>query len=126
MGSLLYGSTVIEFDDRLLLHLQIVIVSKLRRHEPFAMSWRESTEAGDGHSTIWLDPAIPLRFVFDGPRTPPVDRDWLDLLADSAASANGLVVTDASGRVQTAGPGTGGPAGGRRGGSGRGGRRSTR
>ncbi|MEN2742255.1 hypothetical protein ABCS02_31130 [Microbacterium sp. X-17] len=33
MGSLIYDSTVIEFDERLLLHLQIVIVNKLRRHE---------------------------------------------------------------------------------------------
>ena len=89
MGSLIYDSTVIEFDDRLLLHLQIVIFNKLRRRESFAMSWRDSPEIGDGRSTIWLDPSIPLYFKFSGSRIPAVNRDWLEILADSASSSSG-------------------------------------
>lgn len=110
MGSLIYDSAVIEFDDRLLLHLQIVIVNKLRRHESFAMSWRDSPEIGDGRSTIWLDPSIPLYFKFSGSRTPSVNRDWIETLAESASSSNGLVVTDENGNLDSTGRGIGSPA----------------
>ena len=40
MGALVYETMVIPFEDRLLAHLQIVIVNKLRRGESFVMSWR--------------------------------------------------------------------------------------
>ena len=110
MGSLIHDATVIEFDDRLLLHLQIVIVNKLRRRESFAMSWRDSPEIGDGRSTIWLDPSIPLYFKFSGSRIPAVNRDWLEILADSASSSSGLLVTDELGNVETSGRGVGSPA----------------
>jgi hypothetical protein len=110
MGSLTYDSTIIEFEDRLLLHLQIVIVNKLRRRESFAMSWRDAPEVGDGRSTIWLDPSIPLYFKFSGSRTPQVNRDWIELLAESASSSNGLVVMDEDGRLETAGRGMAVPA----------------
>jgi hypothetical protein len=40
MGSLLYGNsgTAVEFEDRALIHLQIVITNKLRRRESFLFS----------------------------------------------------------------------------------------
>jgi len=108
MGTLTYDSTVIEFEDRLLAHLQIVIVNKLRRRESFAMSWRDATEVGDGRSAIWLDPSIPIYFKFDGSRVPSINRDWIDRLSESASGPQGLVVmgedgelTDRPGRLGT-------------------------
>jgi len=103
MGSLTYGGTAVEFDDRLLSHLQIVVVNKLRRHEGFVLSWRDCPEMGEGRSAIWLDPSIPLYFKFDGSRLPEIDRDWLHRLAESADSSTGLVVMDESGHPMTAG-----------------------
>lgn len=100
MGTLTYDGSVIEFDDRLLAHLQIVIVNKLRRHESFAMSWRDSETVGDGRSTIWLDSSIPLYFKFDGSRVPSIDRDWVEVLAESASSSTGLLVIDADGLLE--------------------------
>jgi hypothetical protein len=97
MGTLTYGSATIEFEDRLLVHLQIVIVNKLRRRESFSMSWRDSTEVGDGRSSIWLDPSIPLYFKFDGSRIPAINQEWLERLSDSASSSTGLIVTDEDG-----------------------------
>jgi hypothetical protein len=98
VGLLAYdNSTRVEFDDRLLAHLEVVIISKLRRREAFAMSWRESSIGGGGRSTLWLDPAIPLRFRFDGLHMPALDRGWVDRLASSAASSTGLIVTDENG-----------------------------
>ena len=56
MGTLRYNGSVVEFDDRLLAHLQIVIVEKIRRGEAFLMSWSDTAGTGDGHSAIWIHP----------------------------------------------------------------------
>ena len=93
MGTLQYDGLVIEFEDRLLAHLQIVIVQKLRRGESFLMTWRDSAETGDGHSSIWLHPSHMLYFKFVGSRQPTLNREWLDHLAQSANSSRGLLVT---------------------------------
>ena len=63
MGKLTYDSTLtVDFDDRVLAHLQLVIGAKLRRHESFYFSWRDDPAVGDGRSTLWLHPTIPLYF----------------------------------------------------------------
>ena len=47
MGSLTYDGIVVQFEDRVLTHLQIVIVQKLRKGESFLMSWRDADSVGD-------------------------------------------------------------------------------
>src|SRR4051812_808557 len=92
MGTLQYDGVLVEFDDRLLAHLQIVIVQKIRRGESFLMSWRDSSDTGDGHSAIWIHPTQNLYFKFVGSRNPTINQDWLDQLMLSANSARGLLV----------------------------------
>ena len=92
MGTLQYDGVLVEFDDRLLAHLQIVIVQKIRRGESFLMSWRDAPETGDGHSAIWIHPAQNLYFKFSGSKTPAINQEWLDQLTLSANSARGLLV----------------------------------
>jgi hypothetical protein len=92
MGTLQYDGVLVEFDDRLLTHLQIVIVQKIRRGESFLMSWRDSTETGDGHSAIWIHPSQNLYFKFSGSKTPSINQEWLDRLMLSANGARGLLV----------------------------------
>ena len=96
MGKLLYGDSdiEIEFDDRTLEHLQIVIATKLRRRESFFFSWRDTQKVGDGRSSIWLDPGIPLYFKYSGGRVPTISREWLAELTTSSNSSSGLVLTD--------------------------------
>ena len=95
MGSLLYGSAgvSVDFEDRALTHLQIVITGKLRRQESFLFSWTDSVAEGSGRSSIWLDPSIPLFFRFLGNRVPTINRQWVDVLMVSANSGSGLVFT---------------------------------
>ena len=92
MGTLQYDGILIEFDDRLLAHLQIVIVKKIQRNESFLVSWRDSSEVGDGHSSIWIHPAQNLYFKFTGSREPSINPEWLERMTASANSSRGLVI----------------------------------
>jgi hypothetical protein len=94
VGKLIYDSTTaVDFDDRLLAHLQIVIGGKLRRNESFYFSWRDDQDVGDGRSVIWMHPALPLRYKYVGGRMPMINRAWIDELTRSANSAGGLMVS---------------------------------
>jgi hypothetical protein len=93
MGSLTYDRVVVEFEDRMLAHLQLVIIQKLRRGESFLLSWRDAAVVGDGRSSAWLHPAIPLYFKFAGGHAPTINQSWLNQLTRSANSSQGLVVT---------------------------------
>jgi hypothetical protein len=95
LGTLTYGDSwrVIEFDDRVLAHLQIVINSKLRRHEGFFFSWVDSTDVGNGRSSIWLHNGVPLFFKYSTSERHEINREWLDELTASANSPHGLALT---------------------------------
>lgn len=99
MGKLTYGTVDIDIDDRLLAHLQIVIINKLRRGEPLLMSWLDSPSIGDGRSAVWLNPSITLYFKFAGSRSPQIDREWLRTLSESAESSTGLILRTADGKL---------------------------
>lgn len=97
MGTMTYAGAVVEFDDRLLTHLHLVIMRKFRRGEAFVMSWIDGMATGDGRSSIWLTPTNPIYFKFDGSRVPAIDQSWIDLLSASAESQRGLIVLDENG-----------------------------
>jgi len=87
-----YGgeATPIDIDDRALAHLKMVIITKLRRGESFTVSWQHPEDRPRGRSTLWLHPAIPLRFVFEDPESPVLNRAWLEELANTANSTGGI------------------------------------
>jgi hypothetical protein len=91
VGQLIYDtSTRTTVDDRALAHLQIVMLSKLRRKESFAFSWKYPASEGDGRSTVWIAPDLPLHFRFSGSRPPAINPAWIEVLMDSANTAAGL------------------------------------
>lgn len=94
MGKLLYGTSriEIEFDDRTLAHLHLVIGTKLRRHEGFFFSWKDDPALGNGRSSVWIDSAIPLFFAFETSDRHALNRDWLDALSQSSNSSEGLLL----------------------------------
>lgn len=98
MGALYYGtdSEPIEIPDRLLAHIKVVVISKLRRSERFTLSWASPSGSGGGRATLWLDPSIPLRFVFDSAEAEAeaeaLDPVLLHELAHQASSVRGLVI----------------------------------
>jgi hypothetical protein len=96
MGTLFYGASrlKIAFDDRVLAHLQIVIVSKLRRGESFALNWRDDPKIGDGRSAVWITPSVELHFKYAGGHFPEINRQWIESLTLSASSTTGLQLHD--------------------------------
>ncbi|MDI9892185.1 MULTISPECIES: DUF7882 family protein [unclassified Microbacterium] len=93
MGHLYYGTTPepIRIPDRLLSHLKVVVATKLRRSESFTLSWTH-VDGAPGRSTLWLQPAIPLRFVFDSAEPEQLNAQTLKDMADMANSSAGLMV----------------------------------
>jgi hypothetical protein len=92
MGTLYYGSarTPVQVDDRILAHLKVLAGSKLRRNEPFLLSWQESAEGGHGRSSIWMHPNVDLIYRFDGNRPPELDNELLDQMSSEALSPTGV------------------------------------
>lgn len=93
MGKLIYDASVrVDFDDRTLAHLQLVIAAKLRRGESFPLTWKDDASRGSGRTSVWLHPRCSLVFKFDGSRLPRLNRAWAEALADTANSPSGLYV----------------------------------
>lgn len=93
MGHLFYGTSTepIRIPDRLLAHLKVVMTTKLRRSESFTLSWTH-VDGIPGRSTLWLQPSIPFRFVFDSAEPESLDATTLKNMADMANSSAGLIV----------------------------------
>jgi hypothetical protein len=94
MGTLIYGhgDLSVDFEDRTLAHLQVIIGTKLRRRESFLLSWSEDGQESERRSSIWLDSSVPLYFRYETPRSPDLNHDWISLLMAGANSAGGLVL----------------------------------
>jgi hypothetical protein len=91
VGRLIYdNTTAVEFDDRVLAHLQLVIGTKLRRGESFYLTWMDDASVGDGRNAIWLHAAVPLRFKYNGSRRPTINATWIQQMMALANSSEGL------------------------------------
>ena len=98
MGTMTFDGETVDFEDRVLTHLHVIVMQKFRRGEPLLVSWVDDRAIGGGRSAIWLTPSVPVRFQFAGARVPPIDRTWLHRLAAAADSPEGLLVADVEGR----------------------------
>jgi len=92
MGRLIYGARGmhIEVEDRLLAHLQAVVISKVRRNEGFVLSWTESSAEGSGRRSIWIHPYLELVFEYRGSKRPEIDAKMADEMMGRAGTNAGL------------------------------------
>jgi len=94
MGKFHYDGIVkVDFEDRVLAHLQAVIGAKVRRGETFHFSWKDDSSIGDGRTTVWIHPGASIVYKYYGSRTPALNRTWVEQLMFNANSAAGLYVT---------------------------------
>ena len=98
MGTLFYGAsrTPIRIDDRVLTHLKLVVTSKLRRNEPFLVSWHDAADVGGGRSSIWVHATCDLHYKFDGGSPAAIDQDLIEQLSVAANSARGVEIDEAT------------------------------
>jgi hypothetical protein len=99
MGKLQYGTSSYELDDRLLAHLQMVVSAKLRRGEKFMLSWYSRPEEGGHRQALWIDNGLHLSFTYAGASIPKISREWVEGMAQAAATAAGLQLTDEHGEL---------------------------
>lgn len=93
MGTLIYGyGQKFEFDDRLLAHVKIALVTKLRRHESFLLNWEVPPEQGGGRISLWISREIPMAFVFAGSRPPTLNEEWMEALLMTSQRTGGMVI----------------------------------
>lgn len=103
MAHLYYGADAepAEIPDHVLAHVKVVAATKLRRGESFMLSWRHSDDGPEGRTSLWMQPSIPLRFVFDNPEPEKLDQEYLRALANEATTSRGIVL-DWGGEAETA------------------------
>ena len=108
MAHLYYGSETgpAEIPDRILAHVKVVATTKLRRGESFLLTWRHREGDAPGRTSIWMQPSIPLRFVFANPDPEPLDAEYLRELANQANSSGGIVLDweDRSAELEASAP----------------------
>lgn len=93
MGKFTYDSSIkADFDDRLLAHLQAVIMAKVRRGESFTFTWKDDLSLGGRRTTVYIHPQASMVFKFYGGRTPPLNPAWLHAFTYTANSSRGLYV----------------------------------
>ncbi len=90
MGRMTIDSASLRLDDRVLAHLEVVIVTKLRRGEPFAFTWSHGVEVGGGREAKWVHPACDIDFRFDGRGPERINPRWVEALLSAANSPSGL------------------------------------
>jgi hypothetical protein len=97
MGTLYYGDgrTPIAVDDEQLAHVRVVVISKLRRNEPFPLTWHRPETDSAHRSTVWVSSHSTLEFEFDEADTPELDMERLERLSRDASTARGLTVETA-------------------------------
>ncbi|GAA4195963.1 hypothetical protein GCM10022219_21840 [Microbacterium oryzae] len=95
MGKMFYGMSdqAIEIEDRLLAHVQSVVLTKLRRGESFSLSWQHP---GGARETVWVHSSIPFRIVLDEVDQVPLNREVLVRLVEAANSNHGLDLSPAA------------------------------
>lgn len=93
MGKFMFdGRLTVDFDDRLLIHIQTVVAAKLRRRESFVFTWVDDDSIGDGRTSVWVHPSAFLAFKYYGKRPATLNREWIDQLMLTANSVAGLHV----------------------------------
>jgi hypothetical protein len=108
MAQLYYGAETrpAEIPDHVLAHVKVLAATKLRRGESFMLTWRHGEDPARGRTSVWMQPSIPLRFVFDGPEPETLDREYLRTLAEEAMSSRGVVLEWDDEAAGTAGAGS--------------------
>ena len=92
MGRLIYRDKAsFDIDDRLLAHLRIVIMNKLRRNEGFML--QVPVTEGVRQASLWVHASNARVLQFYGGRAPAIDRELVDQMMHDASGPDGLTLS---------------------------------
>jgi hypothetical protein len=91
----------IEVEDRLLAHVQTVVITKVRRNEGFVLSWTEAPSQGSGRRSIWIHPHLELVFEYNGSKRPELDQKQAEEMMNRAGTNSGLDLAEGAHNPKT-------------------------
>jgi hypothetical protein len=92
VGRLIYRDrATFDIDDRVLAHLRIVIMNKLRRNEGFML--QVPVNEGVRQASLWIHASNALVLQFYGGREPAIDRELVDQMMHDASGSDGLTLS---------------------------------
>lgn len=96
MGKLIVGTIIeLEIDDRTLAHVREIILSKLAKQESLLMNWHPAKAIKNYQRfSVWINPGIPLQFIFYGSKEPELNPRWLEALEETCHSIRGLEILE--------------------------------
>jgi hypothetical protein len=103
VAHLIVGHDDFILDDRLLEHLKLVIIQKLRRGESFLLTWSYPAEQGSGRRSVWIHGGSTLHFRFTRQHRSHLNQEWLGALLEASHSVRGLNLDDVPEPVPTDG-----------------------
>jgi len=92
MGTLTYGQRDIAVEDRMLVHVSVVVTQKLRRRESFLLTL-PSADREIRSESLWISAMSDLVFSFAGNRVPALNHGWLESMMNESFSVHGLDLT---------------------------------
>ncbi|PSL39224.1 hypothetical protein CLV49_2858 [Labedella gwakjiensis] len=98
MGSFISADWALRMDDRVLTHLEYVVIQQFRRGEGFVLTWVDGGANGGIERSLWLSPSTAVGFEFESPDPVPLELAWIAALSAAAGSVEGLRIVDADGR----------------------------
>lgn len=91
VGRLFYQHTqAFDIDDRVLAHLRVAVMNKLRRGESFMLQL--PSQHGVGTHSLWFSPSVPIAMQFYGGRAPALDMELIEEMMAGANSSEGLTL----------------------------------
>src|SRR5690554_5217114 len=96
MGKLIISTVMeLEIEDRTLAHVREIVLSKLGKQESFLINWHPTQAINNFQRfSFWLNPGIPLQFIFYGSKEPELNQRWLDALEETCHSIRGLEILE--------------------------------
>lgn len=98
MGSFICADWQLRMDDRVLTHLEYVVVQQFRRGEAFLLSWVDAGGPDAIERSLWLSPHVAVGFDFDSADPVPLELAWVAALSSTVETAGGVRIADADGR----------------------------
>lgn len=95
MSAIIYNGVHYGLDHKNLAYVHAVTHNLLAADEAFSLGIMASADGGEPiRHFLWLSPAIPVEFLYDGDETVQLDESVLDAMLDGVEETGMVIVGD--------------------------------